>query len=270
MMKTILILAALSAAPVASAETCPTQAPPAVEPAAVDALQKMGAFLRNQKSFSIRTYTSTDYVLDSGEKVRQSMRGEIHVSRPDHLRAKLVGDRKEREYFYDGRTFTIFSPKLGYYGTVEAPPTILGLADHLQSNYGLELPVVDLFRWGTEPGASAQELTSAKFIGATTIEGVAVDQYAFRQQGIDWQLWIQRGAQPLPRRLVITTTDDPALPEHEVNMTWRLDARLDNRMFTFVPPKDAAKISMVDIETQRAQDRTTRQATRGIRKPDEG
>jgi hypothetical protein len=239
--KTIAIAGVLAAA-VSHAEN-KSQAPPAVEPSAISALERMGEFLRRQQSFTVRVDISHDYVVDSGQKVRLSSHGDLRVRRPDRLRADIVSDRKTRELFYAGNTFTIYSPRVGYYATVAAPPTINQLADQLEDRYGLELPIVDLFRLGTNK-AVLQQITSARWVGLATIDGVATDQYAFRQSGLDWQIWIQRGDRPLPRKLVLTTTDDPARPERSIEMTWDLGAKHPESTFTFVPPKDSRRIAI--------------------------
>ena len=216
---------------------------PVRDPAAIQALDRMGAFLRSQQHFTVRTKTTTDFVVGSGQKVQLSARGELDVDKPDHLRAEQVSDRKQREFFYDGKTFTVYSPKMGYYASVAAPPTIVQLIDTLQARYGLELPLVDLFRWGT-PSADESAITSAFLVDSTTVDGAVVDQYAFRQPGLDWQVWIQRGPISVPLKIVLTTTDDPALPEHTIAMTWDLDAKHDATAFTFRPPPDARPIAM--------------------------
>ena len=239
--KTIAIAGVLAAA-VSHAEN-KSQAPPAVEQSAIAALERMGAFLRQQKSFTVRVEIDNDYVVDGGQKVRLSSRGDLRVRRPDHLRASMVSDRKAREFFYAGNTFTIYSPRIGYYATVTAPPTIRELADSLEQQYGLELPMVDLFRLGTD-ASTLKRITSAHWVGTATIDGVAMDQYAFRQPGLDWQIWIQRGDRPLPRKLVLTTTDDPARPERIIDMTWDLGARHPESIFTFVPPKGSRQIAI--------------------------
>ena len=109
-----------------------------------------------------------------------------------------MSDHKQRQYFYDGKTFTLFSPQTGFYSVVDAPPKIINLADLLEDRYGLELPLVDLFRWGSDEYSEAgfDQITSATFIGTAKIEGVETDHYAFRQPGVDWQIWIERGARP--------------------------------------------------------------------------
>lgn len=232
-----------------------TRPAPAIDPQAIHALCRMGAFLMAQQSFTVRTETETDFVAENGQLLRRGARGELEARRPNRLHAKVISDRKEREFFYDGDTFTIFSPKLGYYSRIEAPPTIGKLADTLETQYGLALPLVDLFRWGV-PNPDFSDIEAAKYVGTATIDGVLTDQYAFRQEGVDWQIWIQKGATPLPRKLVLTTTDDPKRPAHEIEMSWQLNTRPDDKTFAFVPPKGASLIAVETLGTP------TQQATR--------
>ncbi len=251
---TSILLAALAATSAAGAKP-PAAKPaaakkvPAIQPEAIDALKKMGAFLRDQKNFSVTTETETDYVLDNGQKVRMASHGTLRVERPTHLRASIESDRKEREFFYDGKTFTMFSPKVGYFTQIDAPPTIRELADQLEVQYGLQLPLVDLFRWGADgpDGADFSDITSATVIGESTVDGVKTNQYAFRQKGLDWQIWIEQGDKPVPRKLVLTTTDDKSRPERSVAMTWKLGESHDDSLFTFQPPKGATQIGIAEL-----------------------
>ena len=174
-----------------------------------------------------------------------------------------VSDRKEREFFYDGSTFTLFSPKLNYYATLPAPATIGELADLLAQQYGVELPLVDLFRWSGDK-ADFSAIKGAKFIGTSELDGVPTDQYAFHQDDVDWQIWIEHGARPLPRKLLVTTTDDPARPEHSIAMDWQLGAQHQQSMFTFTPPKDAMKIAIAEVGGMRPD--AKRQAKRSARR----
>ncbi|MBX3159736.1 MAG: DUF2092 domain-containing protein [Deltaproteobacteria bacterium] len=217
-----------------------------IDPVAIDALDTMGAFLREQESFDVHVVAETDYVLGNGQKVRRSAYGTVRVRKPDHLRAEIRSDRRDRQFFYDGETFTIYSPRMGFYATSPATGTIRELADQLQTKYGLELPLVDLFRWGTDED-SAKEITQATYVGPAVVDGVQTDQYAFRQPGLDWQIWIDQGERPVPRKLVLTTTDVPARPERAVELTWNLATHPDDKVFAFTPPKDAQRIPLAEI-----------------------
>lgn len=242
---------------------------PAVDPKAIDALERMGAYLRERPQFTVRTKSETDYVLDTGQKATMAASGELRVKRPDKMRAHLTSDRKERDFVFDGKSFTVFSPKLGMYATIPAPGTLREVADMLVTDYGLQLPLVDLFRWGSGE-SDFDMITDAKYVGKTKIDGVEVDHYALRQPGVDWQIWIERGDRPLPRKLLLTTTDDEARPEYKLELAWDLDAKQPDSTFAFVAPKGSAKIAMVDLETMRAQqerqaklERRARRTTRG-------
>ena len=59
---------------------------------------------------------------------------------------------------------------------------------------------------------------------------------AFRQDVLDWQIWIQEDGRPLPRKLVITTIDMEGAPQFGVVMTnWNLDPKFAKGFFDFTP-----------------------------------
>ena len=68
------------------------------------------------------------------------------------------------------------------------------------------------------------------------------DHYAFRQKDVDWELWIEQGGRPLPRKMVITTTAEPSKPQHSMVMNWDLAPKFEDELFTFVPPATAHQI----------------------------
>ena len=59
---------------------------------------------------------------------------------------------------------------------------------------------------------------------------------------MDWQLWIEADDTPLPRKMVITTTQEKKYPQYVAVMNWNLSPKISNKLFTFLPPKDAYKI----------------------------
>ena len=129
----------------------------------------------------------------------------------------------------------------------ESSTRVRTLLDVAERRHGIEFPLADLFLWGTGK-APVSALESAVRVGPARIDGAATDHYAFRQDGVDWQLWIQTGDAPLPRRLVITTTDDPARPQYASTLTWNTAPNLKDSTFTFTPPKDAARIELVEVD----------------------
>jgi hypothetical protein len=223
----------------ARAQSSPPAA--AIDRDAIAALDKMGAYLRTLKAFQIHSVTATDEVSDDGEKIQSDGVVDLLIQRPNRLRAEISSDAQHRMFFYDGKTFSIWARRVNYYATAPAPPTLAELSDRLYDDFGIELPLADLFYWGTDK-ADSRDIRSATNVGPSQVDGVSCQHYAFRQEGLDWQLWVQNGEYPLPRKLVLTTTSDEARPQYTTVMTWNLAPAFDAEAFTFVPPPEAHKI----------------------------
>jgi hypothetical protein len=237
-------MAAVLVAGGAYAQEAGAPAKKAVDADAVAALQRMGAYLRTLKAFQIQAATTDEDVLDDGQKIQYDGTVDVMVRVPDGLRAAVENERHDRELLYNGKLFTVFARRSNMYASVPAPPTIRELADKLDAEYGIDVPLRDLFRWGAPGGANATDLTAASDIGPSVVAGTTCRHYAFRQPGVDWQLWIQQGDYPLPRKLVITTMTDEARPQHAVVYTWNLAPSFNEAAFTFDPPAGVQKVML--------------------------
>jgi hypothetical protein len=223
---------------------------PAVErdPAVLARLTQMGDYLRSLKSFVVKAETAKDEVLQSGQKLQFAGTVEYRYARPDKLRVTVKTDRKWREFYFDGKTLTQAAPRMGYYGSLEMPGKPGELMSDLAQRYGIDMPLADLFYWGT-PASGVEDITSASLIGPARVGGIDCDHYALRQPGVDWQIWIERGAKPLPRRIVITTTDEVEQPQFSATLGWDLGAQTSASAFTYMPPKGAKRITMKPAAT---------------------
>jgi hypothetical protein len=237
------VFAQASAPVAASAATNP------VDPAAVAALQKMGAYLQSLKRFSVSTDLTGERVLEDGQKLQHTATAKLDVDRPNKIHAVLSSARSERELIFNGKDVTLYTPAQKYYSTVQFDGTIGALADKLRENYGVELPLSDLFVWGT-PNAPTNQFESAMFAGQDYIGSTLCDHYAFRQKEIDWQIWISAGADPLPRKIVITNRDDDARPQSVSILDWSTHAGFKDSEFTFRPPAGAKKIEIVPVKNK--------------------
>jgi len=231
----------------ASAQT-ETKRNPAIDTKAIDALRGMGIYLRSLKEFGVVAQGWRDEVMTNGQKVQLGGTVSYFVRTPDRLRADIRTDRKQREIFYDGKTLTVYAPRMHYYASVQAPATIGATIDSAQNKYGIDMPIVDLFRWGTADDGVAK-LTSAMYVGPAFVGGEDCDQYAFRQPGVDWQLWIKRGSAPLPLKLVITTLSAPSQPQYAATLQWDINAHFKDALFAFTPPRDATRIQIKGAST---------------------
>jgi hypothetical protein len=237
---------AASAAAVTSRMAVPTTPTAAtVEPAATQALDKMSAYLSTLSAFELQSQTSLDIVTQDGQRITLDGTAKYKAKRPDGLVLEIVSDRKSRTFVYDGKQLSVVSPQLGYYATVAAPPTIRQMLDQVRAKYGISLPLDDLFRWNDPASRTGREQVSSAFaVGDATIDGVATTQYAFREGKIDWQVWIEKGDKPLPRKLVIIDHADEANPTYTAVLSWNTSPTLTAEDFAFRPPQGAKRIPL--------------------------
>ena len=223
------------------------QGGPAIEPEAVQALQRMGQTLKGLQTFSVKGAASSEDVLPQGLKVRRDKVSTVEVARPDHVRAEQTATGWHRQVTYDGKTVSIFSKSAGYYAQTPATGTVYQLAGRIESDYQLELPLLDLFAWADD-AATRPPLQMARVVGLANVRGVPCDQYVYRQDGMDWQVWIQRGAQALPRRLVVTSTRDNARPQVVEEYDWTINPPIAANAFDFRPPPGAISVPLARVK----------------------
>jgi hypothetical protein len=228
-------------------QPAPAAAPaPVKEAKAIEALTAMGKYLRSLKSYAVRAETNIDEILDNGQKIQFGGAVDYRVQMPNRLRAEVRSDRKTRDVIYDGKTITQYAPRMGYYATVDAPGTVAEALTMVDQKFDVEIPLSDLFFWGTDK-SGVDDIKEAAYIGPAKIGGKSCDQYAYRQAGVDWQVWIQAGKQPLPCKMVITTTSEAAQPQYSAVLKWDLAPKFDDTTFKFAPPKGARKIAQAPL-----------------------
>jgi hypothetical protein len=221
------------------------------DPRALAALERMGAALRSHQAINVHADVTAEDALNTGEKLQYSGTVDIVARRPNAMKLSMRMGASERTLYYDGKTLTMAAPEMHYYASVAAPPTIREMLQMADERYGIEVPLADLFAWGSDPNAVAR-LTSAFPAGSEQINGQTCDHYAMRQPGADWQVWIARGDDALPCKLVITTRADPSLPQYSATYRW-LDQPPPDGGYTYSPPPEAKAIAMHALDRSKLQ-----------------
>lgn len=242
-------LALLASLPATAQSAAPAAAPVAAaikDPAVLQRLTEVGRYLRAQKRFSVKAEALTDEVLESGQKLQFASSVDYVVAAPDKLRASLRSDRRHRDFYFDGTTLTQVAPRAGYYASVAMPGTLAENMARLAQGYDIEMPLADLFLWGT-PAGGLDDVTAALRVGPAQINGVACDHFALRQPGLDWQVWVERGTRALPLKLVITTVDEPAQPQYSATLKWSMGALPAASSFTYTPAKGMNRIELKPV-----------------------
>jgi hypothetical protein len=252
-------VAALALAPLAGAQAPAPGPPPAPPPRSVEAraeqeLKKMGEFLAKLPHFALEAEETFDEIPDGQLRRQLTNVRRIAVERPNHLAADATGDTLSRASWYDGRTVTVLDKEHNVYATIEAPGTIDATLDRLTDEYGVVLPLVDLL-YSDPYGVLTEGVTYGRYLGIHQAAGVPCHHLAFSQETIEWQIWIDAGDKPLPRKLVITYVQEPGEPQYSATIRrWTLEAKVPEGLFTFEAPEGAQKIDAKAMKAPEAGD----------------
>lgn len=252
--KSCLLAAALLATPFAAmaqtaapatadkAKSDMSAAATALQPEAKAAIERMGTYLRTLTSFEVVAEGYSEEVLDNGEKITFPGRLTYQVASPNKLFAEISSDRKQRRMYFNGEKVTIYAPRVNYYADFAFKGTIREMIAAAADKYDIDFPLQDLFLWG-KPETPLP--ASGFYVGPEKVGDTKVDHYAFRQPGVDWQVWIAQGDKPLPMRIVMTNTDDPSRPQYGARLAWQPSLTFNTDRFTFVPNEKSTRIAIV-------------------------
>ena len=219
----------------------------ALDPKADEWLKRMGDFLGQAKFFSFSAEVWQDSQLSSGQHIQAGRSVEVQARRPDRLRAQVDSTRHHRELIYDGAAITLFNRAQNFYGSIRASGSLDEAMDTACERFGITLPLEDLLRANPHKDL-LEKVTSGSDIGAVTVLGTPCEHLAFSQEDIDWQIWIENGARPVPRKFVITYKDEPDSPQYTAIFSkWDLSTPLPDFVFKFEPPPEASKIKVREM-----------------------
>jgi hypothetical protein len=220
---------------------------PAVDPAATKILKRMTDYLGGLKTFRVHTQNTIEDLLAPGERVDIDVSASVTIKRPNMLHTDRTGDLVSQDFFYNGKTLTLYDPTKKVYAAEPAPPTLAGAIDFARNTLGLVVPAADL----VFPNAYEllmEDVTSAQVIGKSMINGVKCDHLLFRRPGVDFQVWISDGKQPLPRKYVVTDTSTAELLSVTMVMSdWKTAPKVSDATFNFVPPKGTQSIPFMHL-----------------------
>jgi hypothetical protein len=220
---------------------------PEIDPRAEKVLREMSDALGAATTFSFHAEGSTDEVLEDGRIAQFCRRSEISVRRPDRLFVDTKGDDLTRSAWYDGKSLVVLAKEDGLYASIEVRGGIEDMLDLVIEKYGLTIPVADfLFRNSYE--SLTADVQSGEYLGEYPLGERMCHHLAFRAEQIDWQIWIDAGETPLPRRLVITYKQDDTHPHCSLAMdNWDLSAKIPDGVFEFRSSEGAEQVEMDEL-----------------------
>ena len=237
-----LMLAVL--APVAAATA---QESGSIDELADQVLRQMGEYLAGLQHFRVHAEGSVDDAIDTGQLIVFGHTLDMVVRRPDRLWTEVKGDLGHKRLLYDGRTARLMDFIYGTVAETEAGATIEATINDLIDRLGVVVPLAELAF--DDPYATLIEnVETGSYIGIRVVDGIEYHHVAFTQQDIDWEMWIENGARPLPRKIVIRYKDEPGNPQFTAILSdWDLADASPDALFSAETPIGLTPVEFITV-----------------------
>jgi hypothetical protein len=231
-----------SPAPDTGGNAVTQSAGPVLEARAIELLKATGKRLAATRSMSFTAVASYENPSRFGQPLLYTTKSEVLLQRPDKLRVITPGDGPASEFYYDGKTLTVYSPGENFVSIADAPPTIDSALEAVYHSAAIYFPFTDMIV--ADPYQDiADGLTLAFYIGqSSVVGGTTTDMVAYESDGTFIQLWI--GADDkLPRMARAVFLNDPSGLRHQVEFSnWQLDINVPADAFAATQAASATPI----------------------------
>jgi hypothetical protein len=220
-----------------------------IDPFVAQLLKLTSDYLTSADAFRVTAEVTYDEVLTSGKKMQLARTVEVMLRRPDRVRVEVRDDQGTRRVYYDGTTLSMHHLDQNVYGIVDAPDTIDEMIDTLREQYGMAVPLADLLVSDIDQ-SFRDNAESGTYIGLHYLQGVKHHHLLLSNQNVDYQVWIEDSARPVPNKIVITYVNEPGQPQFTAVLSeWDFAPRLPDLVFDFAPPTDADEIEFLPLAT---------------------
>jgi hypothetical protein len=97
---------------------------------------------------------------------------------------EVRSSKRNRGFWYDGRSLTLLDRKANLYGSIQVPETIDKVLDAASDKYGINLPIEDLLV--SDPYSSAMAgIKGGAYFGKAKILGTRCHHIAFSTDRVD-------------------------------------------------------------------------------------
>jgi len=217
-----------------------------VDQQAKDILQNMAKTLAGAKQFRVTLHSSYDAPQADGQMVEFGAKRDIQVKRPNRLRVdKQLSDGGRRIIVFDGQQLIVHNVTENVYATAEKAGSVDDTVKYLVGKLKIPLPLARLFRTSL-PAEMEQLVEEIDYVELNMLTDVPTDHLAIRTRDVDFQIWIARDKEPLPRRIVITYKNFKGDPQFRADFSnWDLSSKGVKGPFTYSVPEGTEQVPML-------------------------
>jgi hypothetical protein len=210
-------------------------------------LKRMTDHVGAQQHITATVDTDIEVITPELQKLQFASSSTLRLSRPNKIHVARRGGYADVELIFDGKVLTIYGKNINSFAQVPLEGTIDQLLERLQTDFDIGAPGADLLTTDAYT-LLTDDIVNAKYIGHGVIGGVDCDHIAVRDHDTDWQIWIERGDNPIPRKYVITSKAVTGAPQYTLLVRdWKEGEALGAEALKFTPAADAKKAEPKDL-----------------------
>jgi hypothetical protein len=210
-------------------------------------LQNMSEYVGKLKQISAEFDSTIEIVTPEVQKIQFASSGNLLLSRPDKLRITRTGGYTDVELVYDGKQVSLLAKNANVIAQTSVTGTIDAMVDTMYEKFNSQLPGMDLLLTDSHRVLTTDVIRGAH-IGQGVIEGIDCEHLAFRGVDTDWQIWIEAGDKPIPRKYVITSKTVAGAPQYVLTIRkWKSDEAVADNAFVLNEPQGAKKVVLESV-----------------------
>lgn len=207
-------------------------------------LKAMSDYMAEQRSLSATYDTDVEVITQDLQKIQFTASGHVLVDRQAGLRATRTGGYADLELVVDGKKATVHNRHSKAFTSLDLAGSVEDVVERLRTRHFVEVPGADLL-FANIYEQLTEDVLDAKHIGRGVVNGVECEHLAFRNLDTDWQLWIEVGEHPIPRKYVITSKTVAQAPQYTLRIKdLRTDVSSAPDTFTFKAPEGARQVAL--------------------------
>jgi hypothetical protein len=207
-------------------------------------LKNMSEYIGKQKQIAANFDSTVEIVTPDMQKVQFASSGKVLLSRPDKLHITRTGGYTDVELVFDGKQLSLLAKNANLIAQANVSGSVDTMVDTLYEKFDAALPGMDLLLTDSYRELTSDVISSAH-IGRGVIEGVECEHLAFRGVETDWQIWIEVGERPVPRKYIITSKTVSGAPQYVLTIrNWTTDVPQADAAFVLKEPQGARKVAL--------------------------
>ena len=213
----------------------------------MDAYRYLGALNR----FSFDAITTSEDIYRNDMVISYMHNVHVQLQRPDKLHIDIVGDTKNRSYYFLDDIFTLYDHDHNMYINLQASETIDKTLDHLFENFNIKTVLANLLYTDLDKRVAPKE--NGYYFGLKQVDGAVCHHIGFTNENRELQVWIENSQTPLIKKFVIIDKSEKFKPRSATLLRWELNPQFADKDFFFKIPQGAAQISVSPVSSGRNQ-----------------